>query len=39
LKWLLARAGYEQTAFYWYKGEPITAEGLIAVATPVERTK
>ncbi len=32
LRTLLERAGYEIAEFYWYNGEPFTAEGLIVVA-------
>ena len=32
LKTLLERYGYEITSFFWYNGEPFTAEGLIVVA-------
>lgn len=32
LRTLLERAGYAIAEFYWYGGEPLTAEGLIVVA-------
>ncbi len=31
LRTLIERYGYELKEFYWYNGEPITAEGLIAL--------
>lgn len=31
LKTLLSRYGYEIKEFYWYNGEPLTAEGLVVV--------